>query len=124
MIIMSMKNDIKINDWLIDDIAWTLTHYLPDIINKYNNSYLPFYENEPLKTAVNAALIVARIGYGDCYTISDFIDTVESGGFMDYDGSGEFVDKTGEPLGRIRCNAEWLRYNTPKDATFIMWYNK
>ena len=125
---MSMKNDIKINDWLIEDVSWTLSHYLDNILNSYMNSSLSGYRmidnNEPLKTAANAALIVAKHGCGDCYTIDDFIDCVECGGFNDFDGSGEFVSKTGEVLSRIRCNAEWLRYNTPKDAAFIMWYNK
>ena len=51
MIIMSMKNDIKINDWLIEDVSWTLLHYLDNILNSYMNPSLSGYimidNNEP-----------------------------------------------------------------------------
>ena len=110
---------------MINDVSWTLSHYLNDIIATWiNNPYESTYENKYLKIAATAILIVAKHGYGDCYTIDDFIDCVECGGFNAFDGFGEFVSKTGEALGRIRCNVEWLRYNVPKEAAFIMWYNK
>ena len=45
-------------------------------------------------------------------------------GFIDDDGIGHWVDKEGNDLGYIRCNVNWLKSNQPKDAKFIMWYNK
>ena len=58
------------------------------------------------------------------FLIDDFIEDVEEGYFIDYDGSGCWVDDAGNRLGHIRCDVKWLRENQPADAKFIAWFNK
>lgn len=107
-------NDIKFSAYTINDIGWTLANFIPEL-----------YDNEKLRyQAANAALIVAKIGFGDCYLISDFIEQVKDLSLMDYDGQGEWVDNQGDSLGSIRCDVKWLEENQPDSAAFIMWYNK
>lgn len=116
---------MKINDFLIEDIAWTLRNFTIKI-KEWEDT--PFWERnyneDPYKQAAHAMLITAKIGYGDCYPIDIFIENVETGNFIDYDGSGFWVDSEGNKINRIICNVEWLENNQPENAKFIMWYNK
>ena len=102
----NFKNDFKIDNYLVDEVAYTISHF-----------------TDPWEAA-RAALIVAKTGFGDCYSIKGFIDEVEWGGFNAYDGIGYFVDIIGNQLSEVICDANWLRENTPENAAFIMWYGK
>lgn len=116
---------MNINDWLIEDTAFTLKNFSQKFIEWER---IPSWERDdskdPYIMAANAMLIVIKKGFGDCFAIDDFIKNVECGGFIDYDGSGRWVDKEGNDLGYIRCDVEWLKQNKPENAEFIMWYNK
>lgn len=124
-----MMNNIKIDNFLIEDIMWTLKNFIPDIVEFQE---LPFSEQwaiektdkDPIWQAAHAALINAKIGFGDCFSIDTFIRNVETGDFIDDDGSGSWVDFEGNKIGPISCDAEWLKQNKPENAKFIMWYNK
>lgn len=98
---------MKINDLLIEDIAWTLRNFTAKIIDWEDT---PFwgrnYNEDPYKQAAHAMLIATKIGYGDCYPIDTFIEEVINGGFIDYDGSGFWVDSEGNKINRIICNVE------------------
>ena len=116
---------MEINNWIIEDVAWTLKNFKSRIMDWEELLYSERNEDEdPYLMAANAMLIVSKIGFGDCFLIDDFIECVEDGGFIDDDGTGHWVDKEGNDLGYICCNVNWLKSNQPKDAKFIMWYNK
>ncbi len=60
---------------------------------------------------------------GDLMTLVEFIECVESGGFIDYDGFGEYVkgDKmTGITI--LPSDVECKKIRT--DCDKVMWYNK
>lgn len=48
-------------------------------------------------------------GYGNIYSFEDFYNYVKNGDFIDYDGTGRFIDNnTGENIKTIRCDCDWL----------------
>lgn len=98
------------DEYTVKDVVYTLQNYLASHVD---------YQD-----AANAATIVAQEGFGICFSIDDFISSVKDGFFIDYDGTGYFVDKEGKKLSRIHCDSKWLENNTPADAFGIMWYNK
>jgi hypothetical protein len=58
----------------------------------------------------------------DVYTIKEFIELVECGGFIDSDGIGYPVkDNKRDPSIWISPSGI---HEIPKDATHIVWYNK
>ena len=117
----------KILDMTIEDVAWTIHNFKDDILEWENLDIHGKINNEdknPYYKIANAALIVANKGFGDCYDINDFINQVKEKFFTNYDGTGRFVDKDGNDLGTINCDANWLCKHIPDDAAFIMWYNK
>lgn len=57
----------------------------------------------------------------DIYTIEEFTECVEIGGFNDYDGCG-CAAKDGKKTGRSYYPSEIDEI--PEDATHIVWYNK
>lgn len=122
---MSKRLNFEIDNIIIDEIHWTLKNF----IDKFKEwEATPYWERDndknPYKQAAHAMLITAKIGFGDCFPIDKFIQDVEDGYFMDYDGSGYFVNEDGNQISSIRCNAEWLRNHTPEAAKFVMWFNK
>lgn len=60
--------------------------------------------------------------YGDLMTVKEFKANVKSGGFIDYDGSGQPV-KNNLRDTTIDIYPSEL-YNIPKDATHILWFNR
>ena len=117
---MENKN-LKIDEWLIDDVKYTIKNFQDKFIQY---AKIPDSKEDPYELVANAALIVARIGYGECFCISDIIEAVREGFFIGADGIGDWVDKEGNHLGEIYCNVKWLEENKPENAAFIMWYNK
>jgi len=61
--------------------------------------------------------------YGDVMPLSDFIDRVKSGGFIDYDGSGDYV-KDGK-ISNITIYPSDVKHNSIRnDFDTIIWFNK
>ncbi len=118
---------LNINEWLIKDVAFTLKNFKTKIDEWEHASISERMKNEdknPYLLAANAALITANHGFGDCFSIDDFIKMVEEGYLIDYDGIGRWVDFQGNELGKIHCDANWLKDNIPEEAKFVMWFNK
>lgn len=103
--------------YIINELYWILERF-------YNTDYPEEILEEKLMDLANAVLIMSRKGYGDLYFIEDFIEEVAIGGFIDYDGRGEWVDAEGNAIDYIRCDVDWLLNNKPENAKFIAWYNK
>lgn len=61
--------------------------------------------------------------YGDKMTLEKFIEHVNSGGFIDYDGSGNYATETEE--SNISIYPSDIKANKyRKDFTHVIWYNK
>lgn len=61
--------------------------------------------------------------YADVMSLKDFIENVECGGFIDYDGSGNYVRDGKE--SNITINPSDIRYGAIRDDfDSVAWYNK
>jgi hypothetical protein len=59
--------------------------------------------------------------FGDVMTVPEFLDNVEAGGFIDYDGSGYPMKDGKVALHPIYPSIVHL---IPRDATHIIWFNR
>lgn len=107
-----------------EDFEWILKRYASRIGEFKRNSLNSAAVQANIEECAEILAIISKIGYGDCYSIQDFIEIVADGGFIDYDGSGYWSDANGNRLGPIYCNKDWLIKNKPKDAKYVLWYNK
>lgn len=90
--------------------------YLKDVSDKYNSiskSYrlikTPNYEEIPT--------------YGTLMSLNEFVDCCKSGGFIDYDGSGNYV-KNGQ-MSNITILPSDVKLNmVRKDFDQIIWFNR
>lgn len=61
--------------------------------------------------------------YGDVMTLEDFIECCKSGGFIDYDGSGNYA-RDGK-MSNITIKASDVRHNTIRtDFDTVVWFNR
>lgn len=60
---------------------------------------------------------------GDLIPLQEWLEDVEGGGFIDYDGHGELATET-ETSNIMICPSEAENYEFPEWATHIMWYNR
>ena len=56
--------------------------------------------------------------------IDECIDWVICGSIIDYDGHGYLLDKDGERIGSMHCDASFLVEAKENGACFVAWYNK
>ncbi|GAF85281.1 unnamed protein product [marine sediment metagenome] len=62
---------------------------------------------------------------GDLMTIEEWKECVEGGGFIDYDGSGNYATKDKVSNKSVSpSDVEAGRFRTDVEFTHIMWYNK
>lgn len=60
----------------------------------------------------------------DEYSLEDFQSLVECGGFVDYDGFGEWVASKGALTGVFVNPSQLFNVEAPVGATRIRWYNR
>lgn len=61
--------------------------------------------------------------YGDLMTLKEFIENCESGGFIDYDGSGKYAFK--DEMSDIAVYPSTVTDgNIDRDFTHVVWFNK
>lgn len=65
----------------------------------------------------------AHRGIGDLMTIEEFADCCHSGGFIDYDGSGNYATEDKESNISI-YPSDIIADKYRKDFTHVVWYNK
>ena len=105
----------------LEDLQWEFGVTLRNYCNRCEEPY----ENDELTDEYAKALIInAQIGYGLVFVIEDFIEDVRAGGFIDYDGQGEALDKDGNRMGYISCNVRDLQGWQKKGARYVAWFNK
>lgn len=103
--------------WWEDDLAWILEHMISQVEDINNDELIQDYAHR-----INLWM---NYGYGDIYSFDEFLEYVRTGSFIDYDGSGAFVDNiTGKEIKDVRCNVEWLKKHKPENSDYIMWFNK
>ena len=66
---------------------------------------------------------------GDLIPLQEWIDEVKAGGFIDYDGMGDYATATHcwkqEGMSWIYpSDVGTARFNPPEGCTHILWYNK
>lgn len=61
--------------------------------------------------------------WGDLMTRQDFVETVECGGFIDYDGDGHLATET-QCSDISICPSMVKSFKWPVWATHVVWYNK
>lgn len=63
--------------------------------------------------------------YGDLMTLEEFIDNVECGGFIDYDGWGKYATSDKMSNKTIRpSNVKSNRLLTNDEFTHVVWFNR
>jgi len=61
--------------------------------------------------------------YGDFFTLKEFIDMCECGGFIDYDGHGNYA--TAEQCTNINISPSHVMKKIHlTEFTHVMWYNR
>ena len=95
----------------------------------YNKNFKEMSYDETLKICNDIVEIIninQKNGnnYGTIFPISEFIYDVKSDSITDYDGFGYFINKDGNYISSIICNFDWLNKNIPKEAKYVVWFNK
>ena len=80
------------------------------------------YMSEDIDENINEPKLKEFKDFGDRMTKAEFLENVEFGGFIDYDGHGHLATETHE--------SNWIVYPSiadepwPEWATHVVWYNK
>lgn len=95
---------------------------------EYEDYMNPFYDevskiSAKLRLAQTPSMKPQSVSYGDLMTIESFIENCEGGGFIDYDGSGNYATTTEESNITI-YPSDIISGDYRKDFTHVMWYNK
>ena len=61
--------------------------------------------------------------YGDLMTLEEFIQHVENGYFIDYDGQGEYATDT-HVTGITVIPSDIIKGNINEEYTHVVWYNR
>ena len=63
--------------------------------------------------------------YGDLMTVADWLDEVKHGGFIDYDGTGDWATATKcSNIRVVPSDTKRPGFKVPKWATHVVWYNR
>lgn len=102
-------------------MEWLLQRFL------YDHEKLKMYSPESkqiIQKYAKMAEIQAQIKYGDVFTIEDFIEEVETGGFMSYDGTGYYWDtEKNEEAEKVSFDINKLKQDAQK-YEYVIWYNR
>ena len=91
-----------------------------EITNRYNRLLGPLSRAKRMNMEITLSEIPT---YGDRMSLKDFIECVECGGFIDYDGSGNYLE--GEQMTNIIILPSDIKHNSiRKEFAEIIWFNK
>ena len=110
----------------MSDIKWEigvlLDHYAEKAAKLYDCSY---DEREKLQDLYAQAIILnVKYGYGLFYPIDDFIEEVNGGGYIDYDGTAKLLNADGVFMRYGRCDVKELEESKANGAAYVAWFNK
>ncbi len=108
-----------------EDLAWFLRRFIQDVAENTVEHSIDYDDKRRLaKEYAHRINLWMCYGYGEIFSFEEFYKCVETGSFIDYDGTGCFIDnETGEEVKTLRCN-DWLKENKPENSDYIMWFNK
>ena len=120
-----MMNEIHNKFWE-QDLSWVLQHLIWKAKEiDYNDISHYDKEDNLAKEYAHRINLWMNWGYGDIYSFDEFLEYVRTGSFIDYDGTGYFINNdTGEKLKTISCNIDWLNKHRPENSDYIMWFNR
>jgi len=128
-----MKERIKLLETEMESLSEKISEIEKDCISKkmpwddymavakpYNDAYDK--ASMELRTLVEPKM-KAIPNYGDHMTLEEFIENVNDGGFIDYDGSGHYATET--EMSDISIYPSDIEGNSyRKDFTHIVWFNR
>lgn len=71
-----------------------------------------------------AMILNVKHGYGLFYPIDDFIEEVDGGMYIDYDGTARLLDADGAFMRYGRCDVKELEEAKANGAIYVAWFNK
>lgn len=93
-----------------------------DLLERLQKDLAKQWESEAV---VCRSLLEPIPDYGDHMTMRDWLATVNSGGFIDYDGHGHLATKDGHSGMIINpTDVTVLKVRIPDWATHVVWYNR
>ena len=110
----------------MSDIKWELGVLLDCYAKRAATLDWNNFEGErQLKDLYAQAIILnVKYGYGLFYPIDDFIEEVNGGGYIDYDGTAKFLNADGAFMRYGRCDVKELEEAKANGAVYVAWFNK
>lgn len=108
------------------DIKWELGVLLDCYAQKAAKLYDYSYdERRKLQDLYAQAIILnVKYGYGLFYPVDDFIEEVNGGGYIDYDGTAKLLNADGAFMRYGRCDVKELEEAKANGAVYVAWFNK
>lgn len=112
--------------WWEDRLHFLLRGLIQNCAAAAVEHYIDYNDKERLaKEYAHRINLWMVYGYGTILSFDEFYECVKAGLFIDYDGTGYFIDnETGEKVKTLRCNCDWLKTNKPENSDYVMWFNK
>lgn len=108
------------------DLKWEigvlLDCYARRAAQLYDHSYSERRKLQDLYA--QAILLNVKRGYGLFYPIDDFIEDVDGGSYIDYDGTAELLDADGNMIKYGCCDVGLLEDAKANGAAYVAWFNK
>lgn len=114
------------DEWWEDRLHFLLRGLIQNCAAAAVEHYIDYNDKERLaKEYAHRINLWMVYGYGTILSFDEFYECVKAGLFIDYDGTGYFIDnETGEKVKPLTCNYKWLKNNKPENSDYIMWFNK
>lgn len=107
-----------------DNNTWEMMTIVEEFERQTKNMDKYSKEYETAKEEFAQMLRIQVLNFGLIMTIDEFIESVETGSLVSYDGSGELLEKDGKKSGeRVRFDVDWLKAQKDK-YKYVCWYNK
>ena len=108
------------------DLKWEIGVLLDCYAERSSRLYDYSYEERRNLKDLYAQAIILNIkhGYGLFYPIDDFIDDVNGGGYIDYDGTAVLLDADGNRIKYGCCDVRFLEDAKAEGAVYVAWFNK
>jgi len=122
----------------MNDLIIELLGQIQDVMNDYNFHKLSILSQEDLASALKHIEAVSRRDellefepipdpdHCNVYTIKDWLECVDCGGFIDYDGFGNLAYE--DKMSNIEVKPSHVKKGrferVRKDFTHVVWYNR
>jgi len=110
----------------MDNLKWEIGVLLNCYARRVHGLYEYDYDEKRSLNALYAKAIMLNIeyGFGIYYPIDDFIDAVNSGMYIDWDGTAKLHDANGEFIDFGHCDVKMLEDAKAKGAVYVAWFNR